>query len=185
MPASRRYLKNLILIKTPYLTTGLFLTLTTSQKYLKSYFLLGFNHIYSHLRISVLCSLRTACTILRKLHCISHSVTLTPPSIQNIQLYLSLYLSATFDTIRLSIILSRLSSSFGVSGTAGLWLSFDLLGESQTVRFTFFIIYSKLLFWYFSSVIVRSHSFLNIRIPCLPYCSIIYCLSAVCWWNSS
>ena len=63
---------------------------------------------------------------------ISHSITLTPLSIQ--ALLVSLDLGAAFDTITHSILLSRLSASFGVSGTALLWLSSYIIGQSQTVR---------------------------------------------------
>ena len=63
---------------------------------------------------------------------ISHSITLTPLSIQ--ALLVSLDLGAAFDTITHSILLCRLSASFGVSGTALLWLSLYIIAQSQTVR---------------------------------------------------
>ena len=49
-------------------------------------------------------------------------------------LLVSLDLSAAFDTIDHSTILSRLSTSFGVSGTALAWLTSYLTNRSQTVR---------------------------------------------------
>ena len=49
-------------------------------------------------------------------------------------LLVSLDLSATFDTIDHATLLSRLSISFGVHGTALAWLTSYLTNRSQTVR---------------------------------------------------
>ena len=49
-------------------------------------------------------------------------------------LLVSLDLGVAFDTITYNILLSRLSVSFGVSGTALLWLSSYIIGQSQIVR---------------------------------------------------
>ena len=48
-------------------------------------------------------------------------------------LLVSLDLSAAFDTIDLSVLLSRLSTSFGINGTALAWLSSYLLNRSQII----------------------------------------------------
>ena len=73
---------------------------------------------------------------------ISHSITLTPLSIQ--ALLVSLDLGAAFDTITHSILLCRLSASFGVSGTALLLLSSYIIGESQTTSWKFYMTTSTL-----------------------------------------
>jgi hypothetical protein len=72
---------------------------------MKGHLLLGFNHIYSHLQISILCSLRTDRTILLKMHCLLHSIKFTPLLIQANQPYLSLLIQAQHS------ILSRASAA--------------------------------------------------------------------------
>ena len=58
-----------------------------------------------------------------------HSADLSQPT-----LLVSLDLSAAFDTIDHATLLSRLSTSFGVHGTALAWLTSYLTNRSQTVR---------------------------------------------------
>ena len=70
----------------------------------------------------------TEASLLQTLNSIFNSADRSQPT-----LLVSLDLSAAFDTIDHSTLLSRLSTSFGVNGTALAWLTSYLTNRSQTV----------------------------------------------------
>ena len=85
-------------------------------------------HNFNHLQ-SAYCSFHsTETALLQTFDNIFHSADLSQPT-----LLVSLDLSAAFDTIDHATLLSRLSTCFGVHGTALAWLTSYLTNRSQTV----------------------------------------------------
>lgn len=63
-----------------------------------------------------------------------HNVILNMDN-QRVILLVLLDLSAAFHTVNLQVLLKRLESSFGISGTALLWFKSYLVGRSQCICF--------------------------------------------------
>ena len=63
-----------------------------------------------------------------------HNVILNMDN-QRVILLVLLDLSAAFHTVNLQVLLKRLESSFGISGTALLWFKSYLVGRSQRICF--------------------------------------------------
>ena len=93
-------------------------------------------------------------------------------------LLISLDMSAAFDTIDHTVLLKRLSRSFGVAGNVHSWIHSYLTGRTQSLHWFTFIPSQLVLYWCPSRVCPQPITFFYIHFTHLYHCSLTQSLSA-------